>query len=465
MKATAPSEPKMAQIRAAAPESASDPHDRDTRLRFMRIGEATGIALREFWPTVEKALPVILDGFYRHVTAEPNLAKMLGNRVERLKGAQGAHWARLFDGRFDEAYIQGVRAIGLVHNRIGLEPRWYIGGYAFVLSRLTELAVRRYGWRSKRLREVIAAVNSTVMLDMDYAISVYQDAMLEDRAKRQRTVDALIGVFEEKVTGALDALSSASGELNLTATSMASTAEETTQQATSVAAASEQATINVSSVAAATEEMTSTISEISHQVEQSDKIARQAVVEADATMTEITSLAEMANSIDNVVKIINDIAGQTNLLALNATIEAARAGEAGRGFAVVASEVKALAGQTAKATEEIATQIRAIQMATAGSVGRIEEIGKTIGEMSQITTAIAVAMEEQSATTREMARNIEEAAKGTGEVSSSITGVSQAASITGLAATKVQQASLELGKQGDTLHEEVERFLAGIRAA
>lgn len=431
----------------------------------MRIRERTGANLREFWPTVEKALPAILDGFYQHVTAEPNLAKMLGSQVERLKAVQGSHWARLFDGRFDEAYIQGVRTIGLIHNKIGLEPRWYIGGYAFVPSQLTDLAIQRYGWRSKQLREIITAINSAVMLDMDYAISVYQDAMLEERSRRQRTVDALIGVFEEKVTVALGTLSSASSELNITAASMAATAEETTQQATSVAAASEQATINVSSVATATEEMTSTISEISHQVEQSDKIARQAVAEAGATMIEITSLAEMANSIDNVVKIINDIAGQTNLLALNATIEAARAGDAGRGFAVVASEVKALAGQTAKATDEIATQIRAIQMATAGSVERIEGVSKTIGDISQITTAIAVAMEEQSATTREMARNIEEAAKGTGEVSSSITGVSQAASTTGHAAAKVQVASVELGRQGSMLHEEVERFLTGIRAA
>src|SRR5437667_11516264 len=116
-------------------------HGREDRMRFMRIDEKTGAALREFWPAVEKALPHLLEGFYAHLGSEPNLAKLVGNQMQRLKAAQGTHWARMFNGRFDEAYIQGVRTIGLVHNKIGLEPRWYIGGYAYVLSHLTDLAI------------------------------------------------------------------------------------------------------------------------------------------------------------------------------------------------------------------------------------------------------------------------------------------------------------------------------------
>ena len=183
----------------------SETHDRETRLRFMRIDHRTSAALREFWPVVEKALPQVLDGFYGHVGREPGLAKLIGNQSARLKTAQGQHWARLFNGRFDESYIQGVRSIGLVHNKIGLEPRWYIGGYAFVLSHLTDLAIATYAWKRKRLGEIITAVNSAVMLDMDFAISVYQDAMLEDRARRQRKVDGLIAAFEAKATVALHA--------------------------------------------------------------------------------------------------------------------------------------------------------------------------------------------------------------------------------------------------------------------
>ena len=445
-------------------QSSTD-QDRETRLKFMRIDDATGALLRAFWPTVNAALPSILEGFYKHVTGEPVLAKLLGSQIERLKKAQGKHWERLFNGRFDEEYIQGVRAIGLVHNKIGLEPRWYIGGYAYVLSQLTDLAIKRYRWRAGQIQKLITALNSAVMLDMDFAISVYQEALLEERAKRSRTVDELIVAFDRQVMLSLDALSKASQDLSGTAASMSKTAEQTTQRATSVAAASEQAMINVSSVAAATEEMTSTIGEISHQVEQSEAVARQAVSEAEATISEIKSLAEMASNIDSVVQMINSIASQTNLLALNATIEAARAGEAGRGFAVVASEVKNLAGQTAKATDEIAVQIRSMQSATQASVVRIEQIGKTISEMSQIATAIAVAMEEQSATSRDIARNIEEAAKGTKDVSVNMSEVSIAATETGQATAKVEMASSDVGRQSEVLHSEVEKFLADIKAA
>ena len=149
-------------------------NDSDARTRFMGISPATSQLLAEFWKQVEPALPPILEEFYRHVTSVPPLAKMLGTDIPRLKKAQSAHWERLFSGRFDDAYFAGVRTIGLVHNKIGLEPRWYIGGYNFVLSRLTSLAVRCYRWSPSKMQAVITAVNSAVMLDMDLAISVYQ---------------------------------------------------------------------------------------------------------------------------------------------------------------------------------------------------------------------------------------------------------------------------------------------------
>ena len=185
----------MKPISAAAPKVDSADNDRESRMRFMRIDEKTGRALREFWKIVEPALPAVLEGFYAHVTREGPLAAMIGTDIPRLKKAQGTHWARLFNGRFDHDYMQGVRSIGLVHNRIGLEPRWYIGGYNFVLAQLVALAVAQYRWKPQQLTEVMTAVNCAVMLDMDIAISVYQEAMLLERQARQEQIAAAIARF------------------------------------------------------------------------------------------------------------------------------------------------------------------------------------------------------------------------------------------------------------------------------
>ena len=443
----------------------NDTLDGENRVRCLRIDQKTGAALREFWPGVEKALPEILKGFYAHLTRNPALAKLVGNQMERLQGAQSAHWARMFDGHFDGAYIQGVRTIGLVHNRIGLEPRWYIGGYAFVLSHLTDLAIATYRWNRRRLAEVITAVNCAVMLDMDFAISVYQEAMLDERAKRQRTVDGLIVDFERQVTAALEALSTSSIALNDTAGTMARTAEETTQRASNVATASELASTNVQSVASASEEMASSVIEIGRQARESTRISEEAVEFSRSADQRIHSLSEAASKIGTVVELINTIAGQTNLLALNATIEAARAGEAGRGFAVVASEVKTLAEQTSKATSEIGQQVAGIQTATQEAVTTIREVGQIIRRISEIASAIAGSMEEQGLATQEISRNAQQAAKGTGDVSSNIAGVSHAADEAVAASSQVQRASSQLARQGEELGTEVQRFLKGIRAA
>lgn len=439
--------------------------DRETRLRFMRINDETGALLREFWKVVEPALPTILDNFYRHVAAEPNLARMVGNDIPRLKAAQGSHWGRLFNGRFDDAYINGVRTIGLIHNKIGLEPRWYIGGYNLVLSLLQELAVKSYRRKSAKLSAVQTAVNAAVMLDMDFAISVYQEAMLTERQQRQDKMSSAIEDFDTKSKAALGAVAGAAGQVQSTANTLSGNAQQTSTQSTAVAAASEQASANVQTVASATEELSSSVAEIGRQVAESAKIAGQAVDQANRTNMTVQSLAASAEKIGTVVKLIQDIASQTNLLALNATIEAARAGEAGKGFAVVAAEVKNLANQTAKATEEIGQQIAEIQGATKESVGAIQEIATTITSINQIATTIAAAVEEQGAATKEIARNVQEAAKGTQEVSSNIGGVNKAAAETGQMASGLLSAAEELSRQSEGLRHEVEGFFATIKAA
>jgi len=282
--------------------------------------------------------------------------------------------------------------------------------------------------------------------------------------KRQAMLD-MAGSFETSVGAVVGAVSSASTELQSTAESMSATAEETSRQSTAVAAASEEATTNVQTVAAAAEEMSATVDEIGRQVSASTEIANRAVDEAGRTNDTVQGLAEAAQKIGEVVDLISDIAEQTNLLALNATIEAARAGDAGRGFAVVAAEVKSLANQTAKATEEIASQIGTMQSATGDAVGAIEGIGKTIGEINEIATTIASAVEEQGAATQEIARNVQQAAQGTGEVSSNIASVTEAAGETGASARQVLDAAGQLSKDSETLKAEVDKFLTQVRAA
>ena len=313
---------------------------------------------------------------------------------------------------------------------------------------------------------------------MAEAVGVFKEGMIDARRleteqkaeqirkeQRQVAIEQYIATFERGVVLSLDNLALAANEMRTTSRSMSSTAEEASAQTAAVATAAEQASANVEAVAAAAEEMATSVNEIGRQVQDSARIAGTAVEQARKTDDRINELSQAASRIGNVVSLIASIAEQTNLLALNATIEAARAGEAGRGFAVVAQEVKQLASQTAKATSEIGGQIAGMQTATHDSVAAIKEIGGTITHISEIASAIAAAVEEQGAATQEIARNVQQAAQGTEHVSDNIVGVNQTAAKNGMAADQVHTAAKTLGRQAETLREDVDKFLANIRAA
>ncbi|MEE7485876.1 methyl-accepting chemotaxis protein [Methylobacterium oryzae] len=284
-------------------------------------------------------------------------------------------------------------------------------------------------------------------------------------AERRRTMIELADGFERAVGGIVGLVSSSATELQATAQQMTATAQETASQSTTVAAAAEEAATNVNTVAAAAEELGSSVQEIGRQVQGSTQLAQAAVGEADQTAHLVQALSQNAARIGDMVGMISGIAGQTNLLALNATIEAARAGAAGKGFAVVASEVKALAEQTARATQEISGQIAQIQASTGQAVASIAGITARIREISGVATSIAAAVEQQGAATQEIVRNVAQASTGTNEVTGNIAGVAQASEETGAAAGQVLSAASELSRQSEHLGAEVDRFLATVRAA
>lgn len=322
-----------------------------------------------------------------------------------------------------------------------------------------------YVSRGKYFRKVLVRGLPGAFRNSAQVINAATDSM--DRKVREfksfiaKTAEDL----EKSVGGAIELIASATAELHTNADSLAGTAKETTAQSVTVAAAAEEVSVNVQTVSAAAEELSSSISEIGRQILQSAKVAESAADEAAQTNSTVAGLVEAATKIGEVVNLISDIASQTNLLALNATIEAARAGEAGKGFSVVASEVKSLANQTAKATEDIVTQIGAIQAATNAAVSAIQSIGKTIGQINEIATSIASAIEEQGAATQEIARNVHQAASGTQEVSSNISRITESAHQTGDAAGDVTHASSDLSQEAERLRSEVAKFLAGIKRA
>ena len=390
------------------------------------------------------------------------------------KGSANA--AELSQRNYDRSFWTVLSVLGILA-LAGITAAFYLvrdvsRGIASIISPMQALG------QGDLAAEVPHQGEKTEIGAMANALQIFKDALIAKKAadeaaaadaeakiQRAQRVDGITREFEAMIGTMVGSLSSASTELEAAANTLTSTAETTQSLSGSAAEASRDVSDNVQSVAAASEEITSSVNEISRQVQESSRVAQEAVQQAQKTDDSIAELAQAAARIGNVVKLITAVAEQTNLLALNATIEAARAGEAGRGFAVVASEVKALAAQTAKATEEISTQIAGMQSATDVSVTAIREIGKTIGTISEISSTIAAAVEEQGAATKEIARNMQQASQLSTQVATNVTDVNKGAGETGSASAQVLASAQSLSKESGQLRIEVDNFLQAMRAA
>ena len=287
-------------------------------------------------------------------------------------------------------------------------------------------------------------------------------AAIRDQEQRRSVIDHAIASFRPQVESLLSSVSGSASAMRDTARALFGSSDQTTQRATSAVQAFNEASTNVETAAVAADELSHSIAEISRQLTHTNGIVGHATDEARATDKEIASLAAGAQKIGDVVKLIRDIAGQTNLLALNATIEAARAGEAGKGFAVVAAEVKSLAVQTAKATEDIASHIQAVQSSTSGAVEAIRQIAARMQEINQNTGAVAASVEQQNAATGEISHNVASAARGAGHVVAVLGEVANAAAETSTSAQVVRDASETVEQAVANLRVEVEDFLAKV---
>lgn len=429
----------------------------EERLAFLNIDETVRATLRRIAPQLTKAMPPLVDDLYAHMVKWPNLAALLGDakRIGHLKRTQQSHWQALFEGNFDDAYFQRTHAVGLAHNTIGLEPRWYMGAYCFLLERAI---VAQLGRRASREQcQAIAAILRAAFLDMDVAVSTYvasseqlkiRQEMLGVSELLEKEIDTSVAVVvmqAERMTSGAEKLSAIAGRLHETA--------GTVEQSATTAIG------NIQSVAGATEEMDASSRDIASQVARTTQLTESAVTQMQATDETARGLTEATARIDEVVCLVDSIASQTKLLALNATIEAARAGEAGKGFSVVAAEVKALARQTEEAIRTIRDQSARIQDAARQAIGMVSDVNGQIRAIDSVAADVAQATDQQQVATSEISRSAAAASEQALLVGQRAQEVLAEAETTGRTAENVRHFSLVLSNNITDLRRRISTIL------
>ena len=445
--------------------------DRIERLDFLGFDPQVRDALALCTPVIEHALPDALSAFYDVIGATPATRRFFRDDDHMLaaRDRRKAHWMSIVSGRYDSAYFESVRKIGLAHSRLGLEPRYYIGGYAHLASALIravalpdQAGLARFGGRNSRLlaRKLDALVKA-IFLDMELAVSLYLE---ETEANASRERDAIATEFERSVGQVTGSLQTVSETIGTASGQVTRTVEVTLERAVKAASGAENSAQSVRSVAAASEQMQAATGEIAQRAHAQTDIARDAETLASSAAQDIERLSHAAAQIGGVVTLIQQIAEQTNLLALNATIESARAGEAGKGFAVVAQEVKTLANQTARATDEIGGEINAIQSATQAVVDAMAQIRDTISRIAEASMGISAAVEEQASATAEITRSSTSAALGNEAVAAAASEMEQSTRDASSSVEAMTEASAQVQSCSADLSHSVDRFLASIRS-